>query len=195
MRSSAWVVRAVALLSVGAIALHQLRFAFGYGQSATEALALQGHSYIPFAEALIVVACAAAFLWFVGSLALAHRGAPIDSSGPPFGRLWACATAALFAVYTVQEGFEGQFSAGHPAGLVGIFGHGGWIVFPLALTIGALVALVLEGARRVIVFVSSRARLPRAPRRRARWHRLPIGFPNLDVLCHSIAPRGPPLSS
>jgi hypothetical protein len=134
-------------------------------------------------------------LWFAGSLALAHKGRPIDSSGAPFSRLWAIATVALVAVYTLQEGLEGQLAPGHPAGLVGIFGHGGWIVFPLALAIGALIALVLEGARRVIVFVSSRARLPRRHRRRARWHRLPIGFPNLDVLSHSIAPRGPPLSS
>jgi hypothetical protein len=190
----AGVLRAVALLSVGAVVLHQLRFAFGYGQSAREALALQGHSYIPFTVALTAVVFAAALLWFVTSLVLARSGRPIDASGPPFGRLWGCATAALLAVYILQEAFEGQFSAGHPAGLVGIFGHGGWIAFPLALALGALIALLLEGARRVIVLVSSRLRAPVPRLRSARWRRLPSGFPQLDVLAHSIAARGPPFA-
>jgi hypothetical protein len=195
MRSRAGVLRAVTLLAAGAVALHQLRFVLGYGRNASEVLALEGHSYLPFAEALVAVVLAAACVWFVGSLALAHRGRPVESSGHPFGSLWAYASAALIAVYVLQEGFEGTFSPGHPAGLAGIFGHGGWTALPLAVAIGALIALVLEGARRALVFVSPRDR-PALPRpRKARWRQLPIGFPKLDVLSHSLTARGPPLTS
>src|SRR5439155_17156618 len=113
------------------------------------------------------------------------------SQGLPFGRLWGCASSALLAVYTLQEGLEGEFSPGHPTGLVGVFGHGGWTAIPLAITIGALIALLLEGARRTIIFVSARARV-RLPRPgRALTRRLPSGFPKVDVLSHSVAARGP----
>jgi hypothetical protein len=195
MRSRAGVLRAIALLAAGAVALHQLRFVLGYGRNASEVLALEGHSYLPFAEALVAVVLAVSCIWFVGSLARAHRGRPVASSGHPFGSLWAYASAALFAVYVLQEGFEGAFSPGHPAGLGGVFGHGGWTALPLAVAIGALIALLLEGARRAIVFVSTRARLALPRPRRARWLNLPVGFPKLDVLSHSLTARGPPLAS
>jgi hypothetical protein len=188
-------LRAIALLAVGAVSLHQLRFVLGYGQNASQVLAVEGHSYLPFAEALVAVVLAAACIWFAGSLALAHRGRPVESSGHPFGSLWAYAGSALFAVYVLQEGFEGAFSPGHPAGLTGIFGNGGWTALPLAVAIGALIALLLEGARRVLVLVSSQDR-PTLPRpRKAHWHHLPVGFPKLDVLSHSLTARGPPLAS
>jgi hypothetical protein len=195
MRSRAGVLRAVALLAGGAVALHQLRFVLGYGGNASAVLALEGHSYLPFAEALVAVVLAAACIWFVASLALAHQGRPVASSGHPFGSLWAYASAALLAVYVLQEGFEGAFSPGHPAGLAGIFGNGGWTALPLAVAIGALIALLLEGARRVLVAVSPRARLALPRPRKARWLQLPVGVPKLDVLAHSLTARGPPLTS
>jgi hypothetical protein len=193
MRSRAGVLRAVALLSVGAIVLHQLRFTLAYGHSAGEALALQGHSYLPLVEALVAVVFAASLLWFIRSLVLARITGSIEPDGLPFTRLWGYASSALVAVYTLQEGLEGEFSPGHPAGLVGIFGQGGWTAIPLAIAIGALIALLLEGARRTIIFISARTRL-RLPRpRRALRRRLPAGFPKLDVLSHSVEVRGPPL--
>jgi hypothetical protein len=188
-------LRAVALISVGALVVHQLRFVLGYGRNAREALALQGHSYMPLAEALVVIFLVFAGLLFIRSLILARRGSPVASGGVSFSRLWAYASAALVAVYMLQEGFEGEFSAGHPAGLVGIFGQGGWTAVPLATAVGTLIALLLVGARRAIAIVSSRVRPALRRPEHARWHRLPTGFPELDALSQNLAARGPPLAS
>jgi hypothetical protein len=49
---------------------------------------------------------------------------------------------ALFAVFSAQELTEGALSAGHPDGLTGVFGQGGWLAVPLALLLGGLAALV-----------------------------------------------------
>jgi hypothetical protein len=197
MGSVGRLLRAVGLLSAGAIAVHQLRFVLGYGHDASDVLALEDHSYLPLAEALVAVILGAAGLAFIGSLLLASKGRSTDSgSATPFTRLWAYASTALVAVYTLQEGFEGEFSAGHPSGVVGIFGHGGWTAIPLALVVGALIALLLEGARRAVVSVRSRAGLTAVPRlSRTRWQRLPVGFPKLDVLSQHLAARGPPQPS
>jgi hypothetical protein len=183
-------------LAVGAVAVHQLRFVFGYGHGARDALALQGHSYLPLAQALIAVILAGSCAWFAGQVVLARRGRAIDSSGLGLGRLWASASVALIAVYTLQEWFEGEFSAGHPSGLVGIFGHGGWTAIPLALAFGAVIALLLEGARRVIVHASRRKSVAvRLRPRRGRSPRLPAGFPQLSTVAHEMAPRAPPTAA
>jgi hypothetical protein len=195
MRGTGRSLRAAALLSLGAFALHQIRFVLGYGHQASEALAVQGHSYMPLVEALIAVFLGAASIRFAHSLFMARRGSPVDVTGPPFSRLWAFCSSALLAVYTLQEGFEGEFSAGHPTGLVGVFGHGGWTALPLALAIGALIALVLEGARRVIVLVGSRVRRTRGRPRTSRPKRLPAIFARLDVIAQNLAARGPPIPS
>jgi hypothetical protein len=195
MKSRTGVLRAVALISVGALVLHQLRFVLGYWNQAGEALTLQGHSYLPLAQALVAVFLAGACLLFLHSLVLARRGSPIETSAAPFSRLWAGASAALLTVYTLQEGFEGQFSAGHPAGLVGVFGHGGWTAFPLAVALGALIALLLEGAKRAIALVSSRVRRALPRQAHTRWPRLPVGFPTLEGLAQNLAARGPPRTS
>jgi hypothetical protein len=192
MRTWGGALRAIALLSVGALVLHQLRFILGYGANAGDALALQGHSYLPFAEALVIVVFGGASLGFLRSLVRARHGAPVDSGGPTFERLWIYAGSALLSVYTIQEGIEGEVFAGHPTGLIGIFGHGGWTAILLAVAIGALIALLLEGAQRVIALISGRARQPLPRLQSAGWPRLPIGFPKLRVLSQGIGVRGPP---
>jgi hypothetical protein len=51
----------------------------------------------------------------------------------------------LVAAFWLQELGEGAVSATHPAGLEAILGHGGLIVFPLALVLGYLLFL-LQGS-------------------------------------------------
>jgi hypothetical protein len=186
------LLRAAALVCAGAFAVHDLRYVFEYGPGASDALSLQGHSYMPVVEASIAIFLAAACLLFLRVLFLAHRGSQIEPAVPQFARLWAGASATLLAIYTLQEGLEGQFSAGHPSGLWGIFGHGGWTAVPLALAIGALVALLLEGAHRAIVRVGSRARAGRPRPAHAPGPAPVIVFPRLDPVSRNLAARGPP---
>jgi hypothetical protein len=64
--------------------------------------------------------------------------------------LWAVCTGTLVAIFASQEFLEGLFAAGHPVGLVGIFGYGGWWAVPAAACIGLVLATYFHGARWVV---------------------------------------------
>ena len=42
------------------------------------------------------------------------------------GWLWLAGWAALVLIYATQETLEALLATGHPAGVAGVFGHGGW---------------------------------------------------------------------
>jgi len=137
--------------------VHQLRYAIGYGHDSGHALARQGHAYfdvlLPFVAALGLVALA--------SIVRAPV-ARTDGRRRSFARTWAIIVAALVAAYVAQELFEGLLSSGHPAGLAGVFGAGGWTAIPLAIPVALLVALGLRGDAPLAAAAPERAR-PRPP--------------------------------
>ncbi len=186
--------RAVALLTFGAIIVHELRYVVAYGENARAALAEQGHSYLPFVQSLAVVLLAVALARFCISLVRARSGVLAEERPPAFARLWLASSASLAAVYTLQEGFEGQFAPGHPGGLIGVFGHGGWTALIFSLLIGAAIAALTRLAHHALELVAAgaapsspgRAAPPPAPRAwtpRAR---------RVDVLAWHLAGRAPP---
>jgi hypothetical protein len=188
--------RAVALLGAGSIIVHELRYVLAYGDGAGAALAEQGHSYLPFVEALVALLAGLALVRFGLSLARAVGGVAPPSAPPTFGRTWLGTTVALVAVYTLQEGFEGAFAPGHPSGLIGIFGHGGWTTILLSLAVGAVIAGLLVMAKRAIELVVARAAAWRPPRVTAclSWTlpATPRGS-SLGVLARNLAGRAPPV--
>ena len=148
MEARPWRLRTAALLGVGAFAVHQLRFALPYGRGASHALAVQGHAYLlPLAPVLVgLLLLASAQL--LGAVARGAHGPAVR-----FRRLWLGASACLTAVYGIQELIEGLVSPGHPGGLEGVVGHGGWLALPLSILVGLAIALLTRGAR-----VAARAR-------------------------------------
>ena len=56
MKARALTARTIALLAAGAAAVHQLRYAFGYGHDASHALAVQGHAYLSLVLPFVAVA-------------------------------------------------------------------------------------------------------------------------------------------
>jgi len=197
MRSRAWRLRAGAgALGLGAaFALHQLRFLIAYHGAAHHELARQGHGYLRVLVALVPAVLVLTALHFAGSLAAARRGAGAEAPSPRVRVLWPAASMGLFALYAVQESLEGLLESGHPVGLAGVLGHGGWVAVPLALLLGLVVALLLRGAAAIVGYVAGRA--PRgAPRRPARsLLRLPrISPAPLEPLACHLAGRGPPTS-
>ncbi len=64
-------------------------------------------------------------------------------------RIWPLAAAALLGIYACQELVEGLVSHGHPSGLAGVFGAGGWVSIPLALALGGGMALLVQVTQRV----------------------------------------------
>ena len=187
-------LRASALLAAGALAVHQLRYALSGTTTPGGCSAPRGHAYLAFVMPLALGLLAAAGGLFLAGLARAARGAAAERAGPPrFSRLWTATSGILLFTYAAQESLEGALANGHPAGLAGVFGHGGWVAIPLALAVGALVALVLRGAHAAVAFVARR-RTQVARERAPRARRLPRGalLPALDPVACNLAGRGPP---
>jgi hypothetical protein len=170
-----WVLRLAALLAAGTFGVHQARYALGYHEEASRALADQGHAYLialgPLVAGLVMLALAA----------LLHRVARgAAAPAPPFRVLWPSATLALAVTYGVQESVEGALAAHHPAGVAAVLGHGGWVALPLAVVVGLAVALAMRGATAAAGLRPAVARRP--------WP-LPAAPLRLAAPCFLAAPR------
>lgn len=108
----------------GTFGLHQLRFAL-VGEDAGH---VHGHGYLTVAGPLLAGVLLLALTIGLGRAARGRAG-----RAPSLRRVWLAASVALIAVYCVQESIEGQHT---------LFGHGGWLVVPLAVLIGLAIALL-----------------------------------------------------
>jgi hypothetical protein len=189
-------LRIVSLLAAGSVFVHELRYLAAYGGSAGQALAEQGHSYTPLLEAMVALLVLVALGRFALSLSHARQGVVSEERPPTFVRPWACATLSLAVLYTLQEGFEGAFAPGHPSGLIGVFGHGGWTALIFSLVVGAVIALLTRLAHEAIELVAARAAAMRQWTTQARpsWavFETPPGR-RLDALAWNLAGRAPPV--
>ncbi len=184
------------LMPVGALAVHQLRYWLAFGNHAGAVLAAQGHSYLHSLAPWIVLLMAISIGVFVRALGRAFGGHfSVSRFTISFIGLWLLCALALVAIYCSQEFLEGLFATGHPAGLVGIFGFGGWWSIPSALAVGLVLAAVFHGATWAIREVAERYR-PSAP---DRPHRVsPTRVPASTVLLRPAplaggwSGRGPP---
>src|SRR3954447_9241271 len=159
------MLRATSLVAVAALALHELRYLIGYGGGTPEALASQGHSYLPVVSGLAGVLLALALAQLTARVL---RGSG-ERSPPGFRSAWVLASAALIAIFVAQESLEGLLSSGHPAGMAAVAAHGGLVAVPLALALGGLVALGLRGANRLVASAARRrAPVPSRPSLRQR---------------------------
>jgi len=176
-----------------------LRFRLAFGTDAGEELAHQGHGYLGY-----VTFAAGPLLALVMALWLVRLASPraTMTTGRSFGfgswsRAWVTGAAALFAIYAGQELLEGVFAAGHPTGLDGVLGEGGWLALPLSVLLGGTVAAGLGVAH---------ALERRTATSTASFVPPPIGDPVLGLsvapatprgllLARQLAGRGPPLRS
>jgi hypothetical protein len=186
--------RVAALLAAGAVAVHQLRYLTAYGHESPVALAGQGHAYLSIAAPAVGVLVCLAVAAFGARLLDARRSPAPEHETPRPGPLWALSSLSLLVIYGFQESLEGQLEPGHPAGIAGIFGHGGWTAILLAIAIGGLVALVARGASGAIEH-ATRSRLRSVPRAlELRGPPLPVPRVALDPIAGHLAGRGPPIA-
>ncbi|CAA9477852.1 MAG: hypothetical protein AVDCRST_MAG69-566 [uncultured Solirubrobacteraceae bacterium] len=138
-------LRLVVLLCFGSMLVHELRYLAVYGDAADAALSEHGHGYLavlmPLAG-LLLAAVSGHLLWLVAG----RRPGALCARRPVTA---ATLTLALLGIYTGQEWLEGMLAAGHPGGLEGVFGHGGWIAVPSCFLVGCGLSLLVRGARGV----------------------------------------------
>jgi hypothetical protein len=112
---------------------------------------------------LALALAAGSFLWALGRAFAGQRSTPRFTLS--LAALWLLCSLALVGIYVVQELLEGVFAIGHPVGLAGVFGYGGWWAIAVAACLGLVLATVFHGARWVLGEVA-RPRLAPARRRR-----------------------------
>jgi hypothetical protein len=173
--SRAWMVRLAALLGLGALVVHQLRYLVGYGDSAQPALDGPRHAYL---MALGPVLAGLAVIVLAELMGRAARGGAV---APRFRQLWSGSSVALLAVYCVQETAEGA----------SLTAHGGWLAVPLAALVGLGIAALMRSTTRP---APAPGRPWRAPSPRA-W--APLATAELGCRARTGAPRtltarGPP---
>jgi|GEM_PF-1449741 len=203
-------LRAAALMPAAVLTVHQLRYLLAFGGGSGAELEKEGHQYLSALAAPIAMSVAIvvglffarlASAWREGAAAGGHGGAtpaPGAGSDPAtrrgFLRLALLIGAALLALYSGQELLEGMLSSGHPGGLDGVFGDGGWWAAPLALACGLLVATALRGARAALRWAAARHRCATAlhgrPVPAPRPRRLALSRP--VPLAGAAAGRAPP---
>lgn len=147
----------VALLPPSAFAVHQLRYLLVYGSASGEELQRTGHAYLHSVVPWLVTLIALTAGWFLRSVGRAFSGQTSRARFTlSFTGLWLACAASLVAIFAGQEFLEGLFATGHPAGLAGIFGYGGWWAIPAALCVGLVLAAVFHGARWVVKEIARR---------------------------------------
>jgi hypothetical protein len=164
-RAAVGSVGQLALVPAAAFAVHQFRYLIAFGDLAGPQLQRTGHSYLHSLAPWLVLLLALAAGGFLRALGQAFAG---QKSVPRYtvslATLWIACSVSLVVIYVGQEFLEGLFATGHPAGLAGIFGFGGWWALPSAGCAGLVLAVWLHGARWVLDEVARR----QAPRNRSR---------------------------
>jgi hypothetical protein len=141
-------LRAAALVAAGWWAVHQLRYALAFGADAGDVLHREGHAYLqPAGPALTALLALAAARLLVRAASSTPAGRTARSHRMLV--LWPVCAVALLGLYAAQESAEGLLAAGHPGGLAGVFGHGGWTAAPLAIVLGLAIAAALRVSERL----------------------------------------------
>ena len=195
-RLSVKALAPAALLPPAAFAVHQLRYWLAFGTRAGLELQQQGHSYLHSLVPWIMLLVGLAVGVFLRAFGRALGGqCSITRYSLSFAALWLLCSAALVAIYVCQELAEGMFAVGHPAGLIGVFGYGGWWALPAAACLGLVLAAAFHGARWMLQEVIRRRARPlaRRVRRRAERLRAPDVFvTGWEPLAGGWSGRGPP---
>jgi hypothetical protein len=186
----------LALMPAGAFAVHQLRYLLAFHGRAGIELQRQGHSYLHSLVPWIILATALVFGTFLRALGSAFGGrCSLPRYTVSFAALWLACAACLMAIYTTQELLEGLLATGHPAGLAGVFGYGGWWSLPAAFGVGLVLAAAFHGAHWVLHEVARRRSRPatvaHGPIAVGRRHR-DVVVPLLAPIAGGWSGRGPP---
>lgn len=197
LESRSPATRAAVLLAFGAYAVHELRYVIAFGRASDTVVAGHVHSYMGAVVPIMGLLLAVGLGSWVAALARANRRGRGEAERHRLPAAWLAASGSLLTVFTVQESVEGLLAPGHPTGIVAILGGGGWTAVPLALVLGAAIALLLRGAR-AATRCAAACRIPcdlqyrvTAARPAPVWCG-PAAGQRLPVIASNRAGRGPP---
>jgi hypothetical protein len=144
-------------MPVAALLVHQLRYLLAYGPASGHTLAEQGHGYLSSVAPWIALVAAVGVGGLLARFMNAWRGnAPAHARAVGTLTIWLLASLALIGLYTGQELLEGFFATGHPGGLAGVLGGGGWWAIPAAHAVALALALLLRGTDILTELIAAR---------------------------------------
>ena len=184
--------RTAALVALGALIVHQLRYFGAYGGDAGRELAAQGHGYLGQVTPLVIALALAAVAGCLVRAALTGR------AGRGRSRIGATAifAGAILATFAAQETVEGFLFSGHLDGAGAVFGAGGWLAVPLALALGFVSALLDAGLGRLEAVLATSAPARHRARRGSVTARRPqtVFLTRISPLALGAARRPPPVA-
>jgi hypothetical protein len=180
--------RGLLLLPAAAFVVHQARYMLAYGSGASAELSAQGHAYLGSLVPWFVFALGIGLALFLRRVVRGDlRTARVSAPG-----VWLLAWAGLLGIYVVQESLEATLVSGHPGGVGGVFGHGGWWAVPVSAIVALAVTALLRVARAVLRFASRlQPRALRGPAAVFQPASVVLAVP--APLAYARASRGPPL--
>ncbi len=180
--------RSVALLALGALAVHQGRYLLA--PASTD----HGHGYLELLGPVIVLVTMAAIA--VSFLAtLVRRCLPVAPAPEQATDRAVVFAVGLLAVYFLQETGEALLTADHHPVFAHLLGSGGWLVLPLAMTFGGLAALAgrwLDRTELRAAIALLATPLPRPPRRTPRPRAIRAWALESLLGTLRLSPRAPP---
>ena len=183
----------VLLMPAAAVVVHQLRYWLAYGSRANAELAAQGHSYLHSLVPWTILAVAVGAGLFLRRIAHALRtGEQGRVARLSAGWLWLAGWAALVLIYATQETLEALLATGHPAGVAGVFGHGGWWAVPAAAGVALVVAGLLLVGRTLLRVAATARRVPRRARTKV-FAPIDVAAAAVKPMARAAAGRAPPL--
>ena len=111
----------------------------------------------------------------------------------PAGVRWLSASTLLTAIFALQEVTERLIAHGHVDIADSIVVHGGWIALPLCFVVGAVIAVLLRGARALLTRTWGRIAAPRRAIAQASIRLPRASRPLVPVIARNMAGRAPPV--
>jgi hypothetical protein len=189
MRRRDLIVRAAGVVLTGELVVHQLRYLIVPASQ-------DAHGYLPLLGVASVVALAVGAGHLAATLERARRTGRHERVELGFVPAWAMVVAGVLALFWAQETFEALLLGAALAAPLAPLAGGGWVAVPLALALGAVLALALTGARAAVRAAAQRARAS-VERGRPRRRRLPGAavLTSFSPLALNLAGRAPPLAA
>ena len=168
--------------------VHDLRYRLAFGGDTGRMLAEQPHGYLALLAPLVGLLLAAALGQFIAQWATGPSGSRRLTTSAMSLRLG----GALIAIYTAQEGLEGELVGSALTAPYGLLGDGSWLAPLLCALVAIAISLVVRAADevlerrgtsalRVLLPVATSFGLPRSP------------LPRMgSVAARHLAGRGPP---